>query len=100
MRRQRLAMDLAHDLSMAPATTSKINMSPGAGQLAGQIAGSTMLCGYTTPQETARLEAGSWAKSTMFGGADEADDSHELYGPMIDVMMGLFGGLDYDEADW
>jgi len=34
----------------------------------------------------------------MFGD-DEADDSQELCGPMLAVVLGLFGDVDYDDAE-
>jgi hypothetical protein len=43
----------------------------------------------------------------VFGGVDSSDDedgeidveSTELCGPMLDVVLGLFGGVDYDYDD-
>ena len=43
----------------------------------------------------------------VFGGIDSSDDedgdvdeeSTELCGPMLDVVLGLFGGVDYDYDD-
>lgn len=33
----------------------------------------------------------------VFGGAE--DESAELCGPMLDVVLGLFGGIDYDDDE-
>lgn len=35
----------------------------------------------------------------MFGGVDDDTESAlELRGPMLDVVLGLFNGVDYDDA--
>jgi len=34
----------------------------------------------------------------MFGGAEGEADVADLRGAMVDVVLGLFGGVDYDDA--
>ena len=34
----------------------------------------------------------------IFGGVENEPDSTDLRGPMLDVVLGLFNGIDYDDA--
>jgi len=34
----------------------------------------------------------------IFGGLDGEDESADLRGAMMDVVLGLFNGIDYDDA--
>ena len=37
----------------------------------------------------------------IFGGLEgEPELSSDLRGPMLDVVLGLFNGMDYDDASW
>ena len=44
-------------------------------------------------QEDARLR-----DVRIFGGDENEIDATDLKGPMLDVVLGLFDGLDYDDA--
>ena len=34
----------------------------------------------------------------IFGGVEDEQSATDLRGPMLDVVLGLFDGLDYDDA--
>lgn len=39
-----------------------------------------------------------WQYEKLFGELDDGDDPMELCRPMLDVVLGLFGDVDYDDA--
>ena len=46
-----------------------------------------------------REESATTRDKRMFGGEDDDTESAmELRGPMLDVVLGLFNGIDYDDA--
>jgi hypothetical protein len=69
----------------------------------------TSHCGADLPSinNNAILETPRTRTRRVFGGVDSSDDedgdidveSTELCGPMLDVVLGLFGGVDYDYDD-
>lgn len=56
----------------------------------------------TTKQQQPRLvreESATTRDKRVFGGEDDDTESAmELRGPMLDVVLGLFNGIDYDDA--
>ncbi|KAK5134467.1 hypothetical protein LTR08_006384 [Meristemomyces frigidus] len=49
-------------------------------------------------QPTDSLESAAAREQRVFGGGDgDVDDREDLRGAMLDVVLGLFGGLDYHD---
>jgi len=46
---------------------------------------------------TASRESAEARERRIFGGEEGEGDSEELCGPMLDVVLGLFDGMDYDD---
>ena len=111
MQRQRLAMD------NGSANVRRFTMTmPAEANGTSGICFSEVSSGLTyTPRPTARKirqptlrdsrtksshDTTSWSDANdLFGAADDGDtDSDELCGPMLAVVLGLFGQLDYDDA--
>lgn len=55
-----------------------------------------MLCKYSVSQQNPSSVSRSLPCSKIFGDGDEADE--ELCEHMLEVVLGLFGDLDYDDA--
>lgn len=43
-------------------------------------------------------ESATARERRIFGGLDDETGEEDLRGPMLDVVLGLLGGLDYDDA--
>lgn len=56
----------------------------------------TVLCKYSVSQQNPSSVSRSLPCSKIFGDGDEADE--ELCEHMLEVVLGLFGDLDYDDA--
>lgn len=52
-----------------------------------------------TPPKLLKQESANSRDRRIFGGVDEDTESAKnLCGPMLDVVLGLFNGIDYDDA--
>lgn len=53
---------------------------------------------YRSLEKRGLAEDAATRNVRVFGGSESEAGSSELCGPMLDVVLGLFGSIDYDEA--